>query len=64
MLRLAVTRALSNPVGRDRTPSHQVTAQQSNNEWVEFANTSRPGLNLHGLALDHYSFNQWRRRNQ
>jgi Lamin Tail Domain len=54
---LTITRALPNPPGKDRTPSHQVTNQQLNNEWVEFANTSGGRRNLDGLALDHYTFN-------
>lgn len=57
MTQLTVTRALPNPLGKDRTPSHQVTNQQLNGEWVEFANTSGGRLNLDGLALDHYTFN-------
>lgn len=56
MTRLTITRALPNPYGKDRTPSHQVTNQQLNGEWVEFANTYGARLSLDGLALDHYTF--------
>jgi hypothetical protein len=56
MTQLTITRALPNPLGKDRTASHQVTNQQLNGEWVEFANTSGGRLGLDGLALDHYTF--------
>ncbi len=57
MRQLTVTRALPNPLGKDRTASHQVTNQQLNNEWIEFANASGSRTNLDGLALDHFTFN-------
>ena len=56
MTRLTITRVLPNPYGKDRTPSHQVTNQQLNGEWVEFANTYGARLTLEGLTLDHYTF--------
>jgi hypothetical protein len=57
MFQLTVTRALPNPLGKDRTASHQVTNQQLNNEWIEFANTSAGKSPLDSLTLDHYTFN-------
>jgi len=56
MPKLMVSRAHPNPSGRDRTPSHQVTAQQLTDEWIEFANTSALNLTLDGFALNHYTF--------
>jgi hypothetical protein len=56
MSQIVITRAQPNPSGKDRTASHQVSNQQLNGEWVEFANTSGGRLSLDGLSLDHYTF--------
>lgn len=58
MPKFTITRALPNPMGKDRTPSHQVTNHQLVGEWVEFTNTGGQALNLQGLSLHHYTFNQ------
>jgi len=58
MPRFTITRALPNPSGKDRTPSHQVTNQQLNGEWVQFANTAGQVVNLLGLSLHHYTFDR------
>jgi len=58
MPQLTITRALPNPNGKDRTPGYQVTTQQLNGEWVEFANTAGQSLNLQGLTLYHYTFDR------
>jgi hypothetical protein len=53
---LYITKALPNPAGKDRTPTHQVTVDQLNGEWLEFQNISNKNLNLEGVHLDHYTF--------
>jgi hypothetical protein len=58
MAQLTITRAVPNPSGKDRTPSHLVTNQQLVEEWIEFANTSGFRLDLVGFALDHYTFDR------
>jgi hypothetical protein len=58
MSELFVTRALPNPVGRDRSPSNQSLSEQLTNEWVEFANTSTKRLSLDQVVLGHFTFDR------
>src|SRR5438552_1910375 len=55
---LTVTRAVPNPAGKDRTPTHQVTNQQLNAEWMEFENTTRGTLSVQGVGLYDYTFDR------
>jgi hypothetical protein len=55
---LTVTRALPNPAGKDRTPNNQVTNQQLNGEWMEFANTTPYSIALQDFQLLHYTFDR------
>jgi Lamin Tail Domain len=55
---LSVTRALPNPIGRDRSPSNQSLSEQLTNEWIEFANASTKRLSLEQVVLAHFTFDR------
>lgn len=61
MADLYVTRAVPNPVGKDRS-SRGATNDQLNGEWVEFLNTTQGTLSLEGVSLVHQTFNQYCQR--
>lgn len=53
---LLITRALPNPIGKDRTPANQVTNDQLNSEWIEFRNETGGRLTIDGVRLNHTTF--------
>jgi hypothetical protein len=55
---LSVTRALPNPIGRDRAQSNQSLSDQLTHEWIEFANTSTQRISLDQVVLAHFTFNR------
>src|SRR5438309_7571254 len=58
MADLTVSRGLPNPAGKDRTPAHQVTNEQLNGEWMEFANTTQHAISLQSVQLLDYTFDR------
>lgn len=57
MSNLLVTCALPNPAGKDRSAG-RASNEQLNNEWAEFATVGERAVDLKGVALCHYTFNQ------
>lgn len=53
---LVITRALPNPMGKDRTPAHLVTNEQLNGEWIEFTNDGGRRLSIDGCSIHHKTF--------
>jgi Lamin Tail Domain len=53
---LVVTRALSNPMGKDRQPPFGPANDQLKNEFVQFRNVANSAVSLQDVALFHYTF--------
>ena len=54
---LYLTLALPNPTGKDRSRYGAPSNTQLNTDWVEFANMRNNTLDMSGVALCHYTFN-------
>lgn len=54
---LYVTLALPNPTGKDRPRHGAPSNAQLNSEWMEFSNVASRTLDMSGVAICHYTFN-------
>jgi hypothetical protein len=53
---LVISRLRPNPLGKDRAPTHFVTSEQLNGEWVEFRNTTGRSLSIDRCSIHHGTF--------
>ncbi len=58
MPELYITFALPNPAGKDRPPHSGPSANQLNEEWIQFLNASGRTLDMNGVRLLHQTFDR------